>query len=236
MSERQPVAYARTGGRPPVDHEHLRIGADGSWRLWRTMGGSRVGAFAGRLSADRRRRLAAALGEIREGGRSPARRHPDGAAEAFHAGDEVLHVPSGSAVSGEWRRLAHLLRRWSGALREEPEAALELRPGDGRLAAVLVRLGAGELRVHPETLHVELYARDPDGIIVDRVATGEGRMPASPRGEGVVTRDGWQLPLEVPRAVETPPGGSVEAWVYLDVAGPYGTVRARLIGSRSAGS
>jgi hypothetical protein len=237
MSELQPIRYARTGGRPPSDDERLEVDADGTWRLWRTMGGSRVGAFAGRLDPGRRRRLGAALESIRQGARSQEPRVPDSASESFHAGSLSLHVASGDAVSGEWARLVRLIRRWSSSFTTEPEAALELIPGsggpDGAEPPRLERLGSGELRVYPDTLHVEAFARGADEVITDRVVAGEGRAGSNRRGDGEPTDAGWSLPLELSRRLDAPPGGRLEWWVFIDVDGGSGPVRARLIAKRT---
>lgn len=230
------VSYARSGGRPPADDERLEIAADGEWRLWRTLGGSRVGSFRGRLSADRRRRLEAALVALAAASpesapESSARRAgPDAAHEGFRAGRRHLGVPSGGPVRGPWAPLARLLRGWNEALTADvagAAAALELVPGRPGQLPQLARLGSDPLRVWPATLHVEAYARNADGVVVDRVSAGAGVITEGPRGDAVATGAGWSLPLPLPRTAAVPEGGTLETWAWLDVEGPDGVVRAR---------
>lgn len=229
------VSYTRSGGRPPADDERLEIAADGEWRLWRTLGGSRVGSFRGRLSADRRRRLEAALEAISSAGTrkpSPSRPRPDAAHEAFRAGRRRLDVPSGEPVGGSWAPLVRLLRRWSEALTAEvtgAAAALELVPGGSGQPPHLARLGSDPLRAWPATLHVEAYARNADGVVVDREPAGAGIIAEGSRGEPVSTGAGWSVALSLPRVPAVPAGGTLETWVWLDVEGPDGAVRARLV-------
>ncbi len=227
------ASYQRTGGRPPEDDEWLEIHDDGAWNLRRTMGGPRVGTFAGLLDDERRRELGDALA-------SATGAHPpeaelaarDAAREAVRAGDGAIDLAAGRDVDGPWRPLLELLRTWSEALAtaDDAEAALELRlEPDG---PVLARLGTAELRMWPATLHLEAYARDADGVVVDRASAGPGVEPEGPRGEVLTTTAGWTLAPELPRAVAAPESGAFEAWAWLDIAGPDGRVRARLVASR----
>ena len=231
------VSYARSGGRPPADDERLEIAADGAWHLWRTLGGPRAGSFRGRLSADRRRRLEAALDALASApaagapGPSALRPRPDGAHEGFRAGRRHLGVPSGEPVRGSWAPLARLLRGWSEALAADvagAAAALELVPG-GAGQPRLARVGSELLSVWPGTLHIDAYARNADGVVVDRVSAGAGVVAEDPRGDAVATSAGWSLPLPLPRTPAVPAGGTLETWAWLDVEGPDGVVRARLV-------
>jgi len=230
------AAYQRTGGRPPVDDERLEIDADGTWRLWRTMGGARVGAFAGRLSADQRRRLAAALESTAasQGAALPARSGRDAAHERFSAGRRTLRIVAGQPVGSGWKALARLLWRWTDSLASVrgAEAALELELAPS--GPVLVRRGSAELRTWPATLHVDVYARASSGVIVDRASRGPGSVSDAASGEALTTGSGWSLPLVLPRAIDAPAGGQLEVWAWLDVDGPDGTVRVRMVASRTA--
>ncbi len=227
------ATYSRTGGRLPEDDERLEIDDDGAWRLRRTMGGPRVGTFAGHLGDGRRRELDAALASAADAPPpKPTRVARDAAREAVRAGEAVVDLAAGRDVNGPWRPLLGLLRTWSEALAtpDDAEAALELRlEPDG---PVLARLGAAELRTWPATLHVEAYARDADGVVVERASAGPGVEPEGPRGEVLTTTAGWTLAPELPRAVAEPAGGTQEAWAWLDVAGPDGPVRVRLVARR----
>ena len=230
------ASYARRGGRPPEDDERLEIDDDGSWRLLRTMGGARVGTFAGRLTPDRRRRLAAAIDEAVGAAppTAPARPLRDAAHEAFRAGRASLGIPAGQRVDDGWAPLARLLRQWSGSLASarDAEGALELRLAPE--GPVLARNGDAPLRLWPATVRIDLYARDGDGVIVDRAGVGPGDAGEGPRGEPMTTGPGWMLALAVPRLPAAPPGGRLEAWVSLDVDGPDGPASVRLVESRSA--
>lgn len=227
------TTYLRTGGRPPEDDEQLDIHDDGAWRLRRTMGGARVGTFAGHLDEERRRELGAALASA-EGAHPPEAEVAarDAAREAVRAGEARIDLAAGRDIDGPWRPLLELLRRWSGALAtaDDAEAALELRlEPDG---PILARLGAAELRTWPATLHVDVYARDADGVVVGRASAGPGVEPEGPRGEVLTTTSGWMLAPELPRAIQEPASGTLEAWAWLDITGPDGPVRARLVARR----
>ena len=227
------AAYARTGGMPPADDERLEVDADGAWRLWRTMGGERVGSFRGRLSADRRRRLARALeaAQAAPPARTSARARPDGAHEAFRAGRRVLVVPAGQPVAGGWAPLVRLVRRWSVAFARVPDAeaalGLELRAS----GPAIVRHGGEPLRVWPPTLHADAYARDAAGIVVGRGSVDDD---GAPPGGAVATGPGWSLPVSRLPIPSTPPGGRLEVWAWLDIEGPDGAVTVRLVATAPA--
>ena len=224
------AAYERTGGAPPADDERLEIDADGGWRLWRTMGGERVGSFAGRLSADRRRRLASAIGGASDAGAAPtpSRPRPDAAQEAFRAGRHTLGLSAGRPVEGGWAALVSLLRRWSESLAAVAAAEAALSVELLASGPVLTRAGRAPLRVWPATLRVDVYARDEDGIVTGRSSLGSGDEDA-PRGDAITTDAGWWLPIEGAQLPPVPAGGRLEAWVWLDIEGPDGTVTARLV-------
>lgn len=230
------ASYHRSGGRPPADDERLEIDEDGGWRLWRTMGGAAVGSYAGRLPADGRRRLAEAIASASDAGagRGRGRPAPDGATEAVQAGDARLDIESGSPVAGGWQGVVRLLRRWTESLATAGNADAGLAlvlVGDGQR---LVRHGQGPLRIWPATLHVERYGRDADSVVRERAVQGVGADGEGPVGEPITTGDGWALDLELPDVVRAPAGGRVEAWAWLDVDGPDGRTRVRLVAGRPA--
>lgn len=234
------ASYLRTGGIPPADDERLDVDEDGGWTLWRTMGGSFVGAFEGRLDRGRRRRLDEAVeatdaagADTGPGGRAPRRPPPpDAGQEAFTAGERRIDLAAGARPPAGWDRLVRLLRDWSTSLAAPAgaAAALELRMDDE--LPVLVRHGPGHLVVWPATLRVEAYARDADGIVRDRVTAGAAADGGVDRGEPLTTGPAWSLDVDVPRLPVVPTGGRLEAWAWLDVAAPDGPVRVRLVASR----
>jgi hypothetical protein len=229
--------YIRSGGQPPEDDERLDVLEDGTWRLWRTMGGPRVGGFSGHLSAARHRRLDDAIAAVWGVGVGPVApvAHPDVAREAFTAGEDRLDVTAGARVTGPWAALARLLRRWTEDLTTEPAGALALEVPPGGGLPRLVHLGAAALRLWPATLHVELYARDADGVIRDRASGGAVPEDLPQRGDPLATADGWAMDLPVGRHPEVPPGGVLEVWALLDIEGPDGPVQARLTWRETAG-
>jgi len=225
------AAYARTGGRPPVDDERLEVLSDGTFRLWRTLGGERVGAFGGRLAADRRRRLDAAVAAARAepaASLPPSRPRPDAARESFATGTRRLDVGSGTPVPGAWSGLVRLLRRWAVTLTASPVAALALEPSPSGGVPRLVQLGPQGVTLWPATLHVELYGRDRDGIVRDRASGGADPEAPAPRGDALAAGPGWAMELPVGRPPAVPAGGMLEVWALLDIEGPDGPVRARL--------
>ncbi len=231
MSDPSVIAtYARAGGMPPADDEHLAIREDGGWSMWRTMGGSRVGAFRGRLSPGDQGRLRAAIDGVADGtdpvpSRPP---RPDSAHEAFTAGERRLDVPAGSTVAGAWAPLARLLRGWSESLTDQPVAALALEAADASGPPRLVHLGSEPLRLWPAGVRVDVYARDEDGVIRDRASGGALDEDDLPHGTPVEAAAGWSLELPAGRPLTIPEGGTLEVWTLVDVEGPDGPVRARL--------
>lgn len=231
------ASYLRAGGLPPADDERLEIDEDGGWTLWRTMGGPLVGAFAGGLDTGRCRRLEAAVDAVAGndagavGSRASRRPPPDGAQESFTAGERRLDLAASEPPPGDWASLVRMLRDWSTSLAVPAgaAAALELRVDDD--LPVLERHGTDHLVVWPATLRVEVYARDGDGIVLGRVTAGAEPDEAVDRGEPLTTGPGWSLDVDVPRLPVVPDGGRLEAWVWLDVAGPDGPVRVRLVSS-----
>jgi hypothetical protein len=231
------ASYLRAGGLPPADDERLEVEADGTWTLWRTMGGPCVGAFGGRLDAGRRRRLQAAVDAVADAGTPDAaadtrpRRPPppDGVHESFTAGEEQLDLAAGAPAPGAWGPLVRLLRDWSATLAEPASATTALELGDDDGQPLLLRHGPDHLVVWPATLRVEVYARDRDGIVRDRVVAGKEAEGDVARGEPLTTGPGWSLDVDIPRLPVVPDGGRLEAWVWLDVAGPDGPARVRLV-------
>lgn len=234
------ASYLRAGGMPPADDERLEIDDDGAWRLWRTMGGALVGGFAGTLSADRRRRLAAAITSVEDGRGSmpsqgparPGRPRPDSAHEAITVGEARLDIGAGGDPDPVWAPIVRLLRRWTEGLAapDGADAALQLQLS--ATGPVIVRHGDGRLRVWPATLRVDVYARDRDGIVVDRASRGPGPDDVAPRGEETTTGPDWTLPVELPKPIDPPADGTLECWVFLDIDGPDGPTRVRLVASR----
>jgi hypothetical protein len=214
-----------------VDDERLEVDADGGWQLWRTMGGEFAGGFAGRLSADRRRRLAAARERAEAASRNrPTRALRDASREAVTLAGRTIAVPDDDRdLAEDLRPLVRLLRRWTDTLAsaDSGTAGLELRLADG--GARLVRHGNAPLRLWPATIRVEAYGRDADSVIRDRASSGPGETSTTRSGEPLTTGRGWSLDLALPRAVDVPEGGRLEVWAWLDLEGPDGPVRARVV-------
>ena len=179
------VRYGSSGGRPPRDDERLEVTPDGAWTARRTLGGRRVGRFAGELDPDALAALAAEVAAVAGSGEVvvPTPRH--GATEAVDVAGAAATLGSNEDAPGAWRALVERLR---GLVKDEvvasPVAALDLEASVD--AARIVQRGPEEVRLEPATLRLRIRRVAPDGTPMGRV--GGARRPRRAFGPGARTR------------------------------------------------
>ena len=136
------VRYGRTGGRPPRDDESMVIEEDGTFEGRRTVGGARVGTFAGRLAAGRLR--GAPRGRRvrrRPAGDVEVTTPLDGATETVEVAGHTARMGSNERPTGPWKPLVESLR---ALRRRRPRRGAARRH---RARRHVTRGGAGPRRV-----------------------------------------------------------------------------------------
>lgn len=156
------INYHRTGGfPPPTDHEYLKIQADGSFVMWRSMGKATfpptpVGRFSGKLSPQDNLKLQKIAQEtIKEGG-IILTLSPDSALERIQVDGTESIMGIHSMPDGKWGELMQHIRPLLSQLTKYPEAAVGVELTDQGSGAKLVRYGSGIL--HIDLSHLFLRA------------------------------------------------------------------------------
>ena len=189
MSRREPLArLQRAGGRRPTDDEVLEIAADGSFTATRTVGGTRVGRFAGRLPGTT---LSALRRDVEAAAEGPDIVRPtprDGATEVVEAAGHSLRLGSNDPPPPPWKGLVRRLRDLvEDRATRDPVAAIELVAG--RDGVALVHAGSESLRLDPTSIEGELIRAGRDGVPRER------RPLAPHHGDIVQVETGWRLDL-----------------------------------------
>jgi hypothetical protein len=209
------VRYSRAGGRPPADDERLEVHANGTFKGLRTVGGARIGSFAGRFAGSTVKAIGREVAACRRAGDLWLETPRDGATvtiELGGAGDVTASMDSNARPGGPWgalaRRLSDLLKRAT----EHPGAAVEL-VADARQAR-LVALGPEPLEVDVATIEVRLVRLDATGQPTARWGSAAGDPAAtSPRWQR--TGPGWSLDLPFDPAVAPARGDWLQVWVLV---------------------
>lgn len=222
----------RTGGREPSDDEQLEVADDGSFRMWRTVGWTRVGAFAGNLAPDDLEELrvlsSTAPPEDLDGG------VPRGAAAEEHvAGGGRLVLGGSNDPPPAWQGLVATGRRLLDDLVVAPEAAVELEVV-GPSEATLRVVGDEPLALALSSLRWRVERLAPDGTVVAGWRPpGEegGPLPEYVTVDELRTHDPGPIrTLVLGHGWELASGELLRVWVTLSVAPPAGSPRtARLV-------
>jgi hypothetical protein len=193
--------YRRAGGQPPSDAELLDL--DGAeFTLVRTIGGPRVGCFAGRVLGDvvaTVDRLAAAVAAQGDLATVPPR---DAALETLELGGVRLRGGHHQRPDGAWAEAIALARRLVDELTDSPVAALGLDVVDDGATARVRHLG-------DEPVVVDLAGATARA---DHTA-GDGRLLGSWQGDvhplavnPVETGPGWALDVGLVHGFTLAPG------------------------------
>ena len=209
------VRFSRAGGRPPADDEWIEVRADGSFSARRTIGGARIGRFAGRLHDGELEALTSEVSAARDAGELWLETPRDGATESVElgeAGEVAASLGSNARPPKPWAALVGRLRALLDEATAHPEAAVELVADAA--GARLVAAGDGSLELDTAAIEVRLVRLDASGVPVWRWSAATGDATAMPpRWE--TTGQGWtaKLLFEVPPALAT--GEWLQVWVFV---------------------
>jgi hypothetical protein len=211
------VSYERSGGNQPADDERLTLDADGSFTLTRTVDGTKVGRFAGRLDRPTVDELsaaaeaAAAAGDLDE----PPTMHGS-AIEIIRTAASSASFPAESTPDGAWGALAKLMRRLLADAPAQPVAAVRLTVSADADAVVLEALGTEpvHLGLASATVDLTLFGADQTWIASHHVDIGgDDDQKVSP---------GWRLDVPVEHDLELTTDRTVQVTVELDLADDVG--------------
>jgi len=227
------LRFDRRGGTPPRDDEALRVDADGAFTARRTLGGRRIGQFAGRLRARTLRRLRVAAEGIAAAGdvRLPTPR--GGATEVLAVAGRSLEAGSNETPGKPWRALLDVVR---GILEDEaiehPLAAIGLH-ADTR-AARLSHLGDVPVDVDTGSILVRVVRLSDEGAVLARWS-GRHRAEVDEDDESLAARSAWttaspgwreELPFDHP--IELAAGDYLQVWVSATIRDGAGERAGRL--------
>jgi hypothetical protein len=238
------ISYAWSGGSGPVRlDEHVRIAADGSVRLWRTVCGERVGKFVRSLdgaTVDEIMGLAAAAASAELVG---GNFHPGQAEETVSVrlddvrddddveddvededgGDDdgrvSVTVADGDKPGGPWGELLARCRAFLDPAAADPVAAIAISGDASHIE--LRHLGTEQLELDGETVSLSVTAVDAQmgGLKTTIVDVHiDSKQTSAP---------GWKLDLDVDHGLDAPPGGRlVLACILHALVGGYPKVMA----------
>jgi hypothetical protein len=216
--------YRRGGGAKPADDEQLRIDDDGSFVLIRTVGGERVGRFAGTLS----KRAAAALAKLVDGAEDAtvaAEGLPPHVIETVTTAGAHLSVAAQSNPGPAAAKIIRRLRALSEELTAQPVAALELQVGAGGRSVGLRSVGSEPVDVDfgAAELAVTLFGED-EALIASET------IPLPPElGRRQELAPGWSHELPLPEKLTFNPRRTLDVKLDFDLADQGRPVRrARL--------
>jgi hypothetical protein len=207
------VRYARGGGRAPADDELLELDMVGAYRARRTVGGARIGSFAGSVPPETLAAVVADAAACRAAGPLWLATPRDGATELIELGGEgevTAEMDANASPDGPWGRLATRLRGLLDEATAGPVAGVELIANAG--GARLVAVGPEPLEVDPASATVRVVHLAGSGGLL-----GEWRGAAIP-GEGWTrVTPGWTLDLPFAHGMAAAPGEWLQVWVSLRV-------------------
>jgi len=231
------VSFRRLGGRPPADDEAVTIAVDGTFTAHRTLGGRRIGRFAGTLPAATLRALTREVEAVAAADDVAIPTPADGATETVRLGRrDRAKAGSNERLPKPWAALVGRLR---AVLRDEvvewPVAALELQDAsDGGVR--LAHIGTEPLELDLAGASWQVTRLDAQQLPVART---NGTLDAAAAGEalGAWTRavPGWTLdvPLGSAAAAAADPG-SIQVLLFVTVRDGDDLRDGRLIAVRGA--
>lgn len=152
----------RSGGREPSDDESLEVASDGAFRMWRTVGWRRAGAFAGSIPPDVMEPIRRSITSLPSGDAEASL--PRGAAAEEHITPGARLTLGGSSdPPDEWAELVQLGRRLLDDLVVHPEAALDLTVASIDEATLTV-VGGGRLGIARSSLRWRVERLDSDSV------------------------------------------------------------------------
>ena len=216
------VALRRSGGRAPADDELLDVLGDGTFTARRTVGGARIGRFAGGLTPRELAGLARDASRAAATGDAEIRTPIDGATEVIEVAGATARLGSNEPGPGTWRALVERCRRLvRERVTDDPVAALELVGTLG--TASLRHAGTEPLDVDLASIAVQVVRMEANGVPDGRWSAqpprpaGDGLAESRPPVRWVSVGPGWEQPLPFGHGLEPAPGGWLQVRVFLRV-------------------
>lgn len=220
------LRYRRAGGRPPSDAEQLDV--DGtSFSLRRTIGGPRVGRFAGAVAPEVASAIDRLAGQVAEQGDLVTLPPRDAALETLELGGATLRGGHHQAPQGAWGEAVALARRLVDDLTDHPVAALDLAVVDGGATARIRQVGEEPVLVDLAGATARATRTGPDGRLL-----GDWRGDVQPLGVNPVgAGPGWALDIGLVHGFGLEPGDALTVVVVLGLVDGGRSVPHRLTGA-----
>lgn len=202
------LSYERSGGLRPADDERLVVEGDGAYAVVRTVGGQRVGRFAGTLDAAQLTGLRVAVSAVDADLSMPA--DLDGARESYVVAGGTANVGDHARPEGAWGDVVALVRPLLDTLSAVGhQAGLMVKANPG--AVQLLAVGDEPFEVDTGGIELTVVAARADGGTAERYDAPAGSpslAAASP---------GWHHVVELPKRFDIPPGGYLRVTVVVPV-------------------
>jgi hypothetical protein len=230
------VRFRRSGGISPRDDERLDVASDGSFEAHRTVGGARIGTFAGQLASATLRRLQADVAAIRDATDLEIATPRDGATEYVEAGGRTARIGSNERPTGSWKALIGRLRRLlEDDVVEAPNAAIELtasptaaslrhagsEPLDVDLASAVIRV----VRLADDGRVLDRWGHDPQAAVVEDSLEAAGARHAPDWTRAGI---GWSRDLPFGHSLEMAAADTLQVWVEVAIRDAAGTRHGQL--------
>ena len=238
MTAEQPlVAYRRSGGREPADDERLDVWPDGRFAARRTVGGRRIGRFAGQLGDGALSDLGSKASAVAAAGDVAVPTPMDGATVSVLVGGREARVGSNEQIEGPWGLLISALKGLlDGDAVARPVAALELMASASE--ASLRHVGSEPLEVDTSSVAVRAVRLDAQGLVLGRwqgsaapAQVEDTRTTTTPTW--TTTAPGWELELPFRHGLELTRDDWLQVWVTLAVRDGGEQRRGRLFAAIS---
>jgi hypothetical protein len=218
---RPEISYSRTGGRQaPAEFEQLRIAADGSLDIWRSVGSPLVGRLDGQLHSDALETVAELARAAAAAGSTDELMPPDASKVVVSVGDDATaRFGDGAPPDGPWTPLAEKLRELLDSELDAPIAAIELVIEDDGRSARLVHRG-------DQPVSLDLSALEVSAVLWMGYYEGMSKWAAEPqqRAGAVVAAPGWSMQLPFDHGLELGTGRTLHASTRFGLAGPDGQI------------
>ena len=218
------VRSHRSGGRRPSDDESLEVDDDGSFDLTRTVGGPRVGSFAGTMSTRSLTALKRLVEQADDLDDRPTGLPPH-VLESVSTSRAEISVGARSMADVPAMKLVKHMRKLVDTLTDQPAAALELRVADDGGSITLASVGRDpiEADLGQASITWTLFGAQEELLTA-------GELPAPPDVHGKARLDpGWSTDLPIDADVDFNPRRTLDVTVELDLHDAAGAARrARL--------
>jgi hypothetical protein len=212
------IVYRRSGGREPSDDERLDVWADARFEARRTVGGRRIGRFAGELDGTAVTELQSATQAAGAAGDLAVTTPVDGATVSLLAAGHEVRVGSNEEVEGPWGGLLAAVKALlDGPVLTHPVAAIELDASSRQ--ATLGHVGGEPLEVDPGTITVRAVRLDAHGAMLGRwhgsTAPAQAEDASMPGPAWAEAAPGWRLELPFRHSLELTETDWLQVWVTL---------------------